>query len=547
MNHSGHSNPPNFKPILLAIAVLTVLYIGATVAGFTEPPAPGGGHGEHAAAGEHHDDDGNHEKDAHDHGDSNAHGQGEAEHHTDEEGEPHEEEAHDEKEGASAEHAAETLPKFFVIPFVVLLGCIALLPLFSFTMHWWESNRNRFIMALVLAGITLAFYYFLTEESLTGVVHVLDHAILKEYIPFIVLLFSLYTISGGIRIAGDLEAMPSTNTKFILAGGLLASFIGTTGAAMLLIRPLLETNRERKHVQHTVVFFIFVVCNCGGCLLPIGDPPLFLGYLKGVPFMWTFFNLWAPFLVVNAILLTIYFLADTFFFHPHETKSDIKADHTEIRPLTFTGWQLNVPLLIGVVFCVALLDPSKPIPGTDWQPFVFLREIVQLILVAISLSLGSMELRKENKFDFHAIVEVAALFVGIFICMQPAIAILKAEGLPFPVDTPMRLFWATGSLSAVLDNAPTYVVFYEAAGKILDGNIHELLNQTDAKRMLIGISLGSVFMGAMTYIGNGPNFMVRAIAEQSGVKMPSFFGYVLRYSLPILLPVFIVTTLLFLL
>ena len=456
---------------------------------------------------------------------------------------------------------------YAVTPFVLLLGSIALLPLLRATEHWWESNLHRFYVAAGLALLTLVYYLLLhTGGGFDKVVSVLQHAILIEYIPFIVLLFALYTISGGIRIEGDMAAHPLTNSTFILVGGLLASFIGTTGAAMLLIRPLLETNRERKNVQHTVVFFIFVVCNCGGCLLPIGDPPLFLGYLRGVDFMWTMWNLWLPWIVVNALLIAIYYVWDRFFCYPKETKPDIRRDETQLRPLRISGLWPNALLLVGIILSVALLDSSKDLvatlslaklfpglTGVEWHPWPFLREAVQLGLVALSLLLGSEKVRSANKFNYHAIVEVAALFIGIFICMQPALEILNVKGGELGLTQPWQMFWATGGLSAVLDNAPTYVVFFETAATEFHGeNFSTLVSgsgetATRASELLIGISLGAVFLGAMTYIGNGPNFMVKAIAEQSGIKMPSFFGYVIRYSVPVLIPVFIVATLLFLL
>jgi len=446
-----------------------------------------------------------------------------------------------------------------VIPFVLLLGAIAILPLLKGTAHWWESNLHRFYVAAVLAVFTLLYYLLLhPHPGFESIVHVLEHAILDEYIPFIVLLFALYTISGGIRIEGDLRAHPMTNGMFILVGGALASFIGTTGAAMLLVRPLLETNRERKYVTHTVVFFIFVVCNCGGCLLPIGDPPLFLGYLQGVDFLWTAQALWLPWLVTNAILIGVYLLVDQMVFYPRETTRDLQRDTAQTKRLTVTGLWPNAVLLLGVILAVALLDPKKAIPGTEWHPWLFLRETVQLGLVALSLLLGSAPIREQNRFNYHAIVEVAALFVGIFICMQPALEILKHKDTKLPVETPMAYFWATGSLSAVLDNAPTYLVFYKTAeGQFKKQyekenttweNLAVAVREPDTPpfHVLVGISLGAVFLGSMTYIGNGPNFMVRAIAEQSGVRMPSFFGYVVKYSVPILIPVFLLSAWLFL-
>ncbi len=460
---------------------------------------------------------------------------------------------HEGAEGAHATHEAAHMPALWAVaPFVFLLGAIAVFPLMSVTEHWWEDNLHRLYVAGGLAVVTMG-YYLLLHGGGEKVLSVLQHAVLLEYIPFIVLLFALYTISGGIRIEGDLAAHPLTNSVFIGIGGLLASFIGTTGAAMLLIRPLLETNRERKHVQHTVIFFIFVVCNCGGCLLPIGDPPLFLGYLAGVEFMWTMWHLWPAWLAVNLMLIGIYYAWDHFYCYPHETKPDIIRDESQIRPLRIAGLWPNAVLLLGVILAVAFLDPQKTVPGTGWRPWPFTREAVQMALVGLSLLLGSQAIRRANKFNYHAIIEVAALFIGIFICMQPALEILNVQGKELGLNEPWQLFWATGSLSSVLDNAPTYKVFFATAATGFEGeHFAKLVSQTGetavrAASLLVGISLGAVFMGSMTYIGNGPNFMVKAIAEQSGIKMPSFFGYVFRYSLPILVPVFILATLLFLL
>ena len=479
------------------------------------------------------------------------------------------------EEGASGadHHVATPAPAMWtVIPFTLLLLAIALLPLIPLTEHWWDSNRNRFLVAAGLALVTLLYYGFIHRAPVEGhwpVHHVVEpsgglfdfgivgaimgSALLGEFIPFIVLLFSLYVISGGIRITGDLRATPLTNASFMAVGGVMASFVGTTGAAMLLIRPLLETNRERAYVKHTVVFFIFIVCNCGGLLLPIGDPPLFLGYLQGVHFLWTLEALWAPWLVANACLLALYFLIDRFWYFRRETISDLIRDHVQTTRLRFEGLALNLPLLMGVVLAVALLDPSKPLPGTSIHPWMYLRELAQLLLVACSLWFGSKELRYRNGFNYHAIVEVAALFSGIFICMQPALQILgergpelgQLVGAPDGQLTPTHYFWMTGVLSSVLDNAPTYLVFFKTA-EASGGAGGDLVPGTGVEHLpLVAISLGAVFMGAMTYIGNGPNFMVRAIAEKSGVKMPSFFGYVV-YSVLLLLPILVIVSLIFL-
>jgi Na+/H+ antiporter NhaD/arsenite permease-like protein len=454
-------------------------------------------------------------------------------------------------------HAVAAPPVATVLPFALLLAAIAILPLTPGLSHWWEHNSSKLVVAGLLAAITLGYYllghrhpidlhfpaHAVVQPAAAGlswstVGTVLINAILAEYIPFITLLFALYVITGGVRIEGDLEATPTTNAAFLAVGAVLASFIGTTGAAMLLVRPLLETNRERRHVAHTLVFFIFIVCNCGGLLLPIGDPPLFLGYLQGVDFLWTM-SLWNEWLFTNGSLLVIYWLWDTLIAHPRETRADVVRDRLLTRSLRFSGLWPNLPLMAGVIAAVAFLDPSKPFPGTAWHPWIYLRETVLLGLVGLSLLLGSGEVRRKNAFTYGAILEVAALFIGIFICMQPALALLHVHGASLGLSSPQSYFWATGSLSSVLDNAPTYLVFFEAAG----------IDPTDGltgeeARLLAAISLGAVFLGAMTYIGNGPNFMVKAIAEQAGVKMPSFFGYVM-YSMGVLLPVFAVMAWLF--
>jgi Na+/H+ antiporter NhaD/arsenite permease-like protein len=471
--------------------------------------------------------------------------------------------AHQDGDHAAADgHVATTSPPAAtVLPFCLLLAAIAILPLTPGLSHWWEHNSSKLLVAGLLALITLGYYTFVHRHpvDLHFPVHsvvapvaagpswgvagaVLANAMLSEYVPFIVLLFALYVITGGVRIEGDLVATPTVNAAFLGIGALAASFIGTTGAAMLLIRPLLETNRERKHVAHTVVFFIFLVCNCGGCLLPIGDPPLFLGYLEGVDFLWTM-RLWREWLFTNGSILVIYWLWDTFFAHPHETARDVARDEQQAGRLKIGGLWPNALLMAGVIAAVGLLDPAKAVPGTGWHPWMFLREAVLLGLVGASLWLGSRPVREKNGFTYGAILEVAALFLGIFVCMQPALALLHEHGASLGISTPRAFFWATGSLSSVLDNAPTYLVFFKTAQALPLPPDATTMAGVEVGR-LAGVSLGAVFLGAMTYIGNGPNFMVKAIAEQSGVKMPSFFGYVL-YSVGALLPVFAAMTFLF--
>ena len=448
--------------------------------------------------------------------------------------------AHGEAHGAHG-HAPSM---WSVIPFAGLLLCIAILPLIPATSHWWESNQNRLMLALAFAAVTLAYYLF--AYGAPKVVSVLEHAVLAEYIPFIVLLFSLYVISGGISLKGDLAAHPATNTAFLAVGAVIASFVGTTGASMLLIRPLLQTNAERKRVVHTVIFFIFLVSNVGGCLLPIGDPPLFLGYLKGVPFLWTF-KLWIEWAATCGVLLTVYYLWDTWAYR-HETSRDIARDETQLARLSLAG-KVNLVWLAGVVLCVGLVKPGEEFLGLGFKAFPFMRELMMLGLTALSLKLTVPSVRAANKFNYHAILEVAALFIGIFICMQAPIEILRANGTQLAplLSSPMRFFWATGALSSFLDNAPTYVVFFETATSMTPDNAAGALHLpggTIQETMLVAISLGSVFMGAMTYIGNGPNFMVKSIAEQSGIRMPSFFGY-MAYSFGILVPFFLIVMFLF--
>ena len=449
--------------------------------------------------------------------------------------------------GHGAAHGAAHAPSVWsVIPFAGLLLSIAILPLIPATAHWWERNGNRLMVSLAFAGITIG--YYLAAYGAAKVATVLEHAIVAEYIPFIILLFSLYVISGGICLRGDLAAHPATNTAFLGIGALIASFVGTTGASMLLIRPLLQTNSERRHVTHTVIFFIFLVSNIGGCLLPIGDPPLFLGYLKGVHFLWTL-GLWKEWAVTCAVLLVIYYIWDSRAYKK-ETLRDLIRDEADVQRLSLGG-KLNLLWLGGVVFAVALVRPGEPLPLIGVHAFPFMREVLMMVFVALSLMLTDRKVRQFNRFTYHAILEVAALFVGIFICMQAPIEILHASGetLERFLNSPMRFFWATGSLSSFLDNAPTYVVFFETASTITPEGATDVVTLLGggaiSSAMLVAISLGAVFMGAMTYIGNGPNFMVKSIAEQAGIKMPSFFGYMI-YSVAILIPLFLLVTMIFL-
>jgi Na+/H+ antiporter NhaD/arsenite permease-like protein len=447
----------------------------------------------------------------------------------------------------------------WISPFVIMLLCIALLPLLPHTHHWWESNWAKLGVAVTLALITAGFYLFrpfgLLHSDAEGYKHVtepgwptlrlmLDHAVLNDYLPFVVLLFSLYVISGGVQVKTSVAPTPTVNTLVLALGAGLASFIGTTGASMLLIRPLLEINRRRRHVTHTVVFFIFVVSNVGGCLTPLGDPPLFLGYLRGVPFSWTF-TLWPEWLFSTLALLTTYYCLDRR--ASRRETVELAADATQ-GSFTLRG-VVNFVWLAGVVLAVAGLVGGQRLPGTDWTVPAFLREGLLLALAGLSWVTTPKSVRAANGFRFNAINEVACLFIGIFVCMQVPMEILKERGGELGLSRPWEFFWATGMLSSVLDNAPTYAVFFETAGvfgvehgPVLHGV--QAVDGTIPVALLRAVSLGAVLMGANTYVGNGPNFMIRTIAEEAGVKMPSFFTY-LAYSIVVLGPLFVALTLVF--
>jgi Na+/H+ antiporter NhaD/arsenite permease-like protein len=406
-------------------------------------------------------------------------------------------------------------PLYSVLPFVVMLLAIAFLPLAL--PHWWEPNRNKLVVS---GGLGLPVLLLYLARQPVALVHMAG-----DYVSFIVLLTGLFVIAGGILLRGDLEATPAVNSAFLATGAVLASLIGTTGASMLAIRALLQTNRERAHVTHTVVFFIFLVSNIGGMLTPLGDPPLFLGYLAGVPFTWTL-RLWLPWLTMTLILLATYFVWDTIQ-HRRESPAALRRDHTRIEPLRIHGG-LNGLWLAGVVAAVALLHAP-------------LREVAIVGLAGISLWRTPWHIRHANQFTAYPMVEVAVLFLGIFLTMIPALELLHLRGDELGVREPWQFFWAAGGLSSFLDNAPTYLTFLALAQGL--GLCAEVVGVPHA--ILAAISLGSVAMGANSYIGNAPNFMVKAIAEASGVRMPSFFGYMV-YSGAVLVPLFMVVTLLFL-
>lgn len=429
------------------------------------------------------------------------------------------------------------------VPFVALLLAIAILPLIPATAHWWHANRNKTIVAAACGILSLAFIAM--TENAAASWHVFTHTMLDEYIPFMVLLGSLYVVAGAIALRGDLAASPRNNTLILASGALLASVLGTTGASVLLIRLLLDTNRDRTRVAHTVVFFIFLVANIGGLLLPIGDPPLFLGYLRGVPFFWTL-QMWPQWLFTTGLLLAIYFAIDTWMMR-HESPASIRKESTTRRRIHVKGL-INLLWLGGILASVILLVPGRIFPGTQWEIPAFAREGAMCSFAILSLVTTPQALRTLNKFSWSPILEVAALFIGIFVAMQVPLAVLTERGGELGMNTPAQFFWVTGILSSFLDNAPTYLVFLTTASALpVDPNaVTIMLNDGSqvGSALLAAISLGAVFMGANTYIGNGPNFMVKAIAEQSGVRMPSFFGYMV-WSTVVLIPVFILVTILF--
>ncbi len=408
----------------------------------------------------------------------------------------------------------KALPAYTILPFVAMLLSIAVLPLW--TPHWWERNRNKLLVSAVLGLPVLVLYLARRPAAL---VHMGE-----DYVSFIVLLAGLFVISGGVLLRGDLSATPLVNSAFLAVGAVLASAVGTTGASMLLIRPLLQTNRERTRRKHTVVFFIFLVSNVGGMLTPLGDPPLFLGYLEGVPFTWTL-RLWPQWLLLTGALLLTYFVWDSIAY-AREPLAALRLDRAQIEPLRLRG-STNAVWLAGVILAVAFLRAP-------------LREVAIVLLAALSLWRTPAAIRRANGFTWYPIIEVAVLFLGIFLTMIPALELLRLRGGELGVRTPAQFFWAAGALSSFLDNAPTYLAFL-ALGQGL-GLAGEVVGVPAA--ILAAISVGAVAMGANTYIGNAPNFMVKSIAEETGVKMPSFFGYML-YSGAILIPLFVLVTLLF--
>ncbi len=452
------------------------------------------------------------------------------------------------------------LPIWSVLPFVGMLLSIAIFPLVK--PHWWEHNMLKVSIFWSLLFL-VPFGIFFGLEMLTF--QVLE-IILLDYLPFIVLLFGLFVAAGGIALKGTLVGTTKVNLTLLLIGTLLASWIGTTGAAMLLIRPIIKANAWRKRKAHIIVFFIFMVANIGGCLTPVGDPPLFLGFLRGVPFFWTL-NL-MPLMIFNVGVLALVFgIMDKYLMqremidgrHPsdmtdNKTKEKLKIEGA--HNLIFIAMILVAVILNGVVLNYSMF--ADQVTGETYGIHLFgvvfpynsiLQIVIILVAAFLSMKTTKKSIREINKFTFAPIEEVAQLFIGIFLTMIPALALLKTYGSQLGVDTPAKFFWATGMLSSFLDNAPTYLVFLTTAGSIgglaegVQAGILTTVGFVPAMELL-AISAGAVFMGANTYIGNAPNFMVKSIAEENKIKMPSFFGYML-WSGAILIPLFILDSIIF--
>jgi Na+/H+ antiporter NhaD/arsenite permease-like protein len=425
--------------------------------------------------------------------------------------------------------AAYCFPLWSLAPFLLMLISIAVLPMT--VPDWWDNNRNKTILSVVMSLPVIA-VVFRCEPRL------LFHSLL-DYFSFLTLLGSLFVISGGIYVKGEFAGTPLVNAMFLGVGALLANLIGTTGASMLLIRPFLRANHLRRHRAHLIVFFIFIVSNTAGLLTPLGDPPLFLGFLRGVPFQWTLrlFPQWA--LVVGS-LLVLFNIYDQFVFTKEEIETHrVLAEIVQARhPLHVEGGR-NFLYLFGVMGAAILSGQF------GWPRGI--QETIMIGMAMLSWYTTARSIHHANHFHFSPIVEVAALFLGIFVTMVPALEILNARAASFNLKAPWHFFWMSGALSSVLDNAPTYLTFTAMASGLVGGtveNLSSMLRTGLGQTLLAAVSCGSVFMGANTYIGNGPNFMVKSIAEKQGIKMPSFGGYMV-YSSFILIPLFVLVTLVF--
>jgi len=443
----------------------------------------------------------------------------------------------------AAEFDGAQLSPWWSVPFIGILLSIAILPLAAPPL--WHHHYGKIALGWALAFLVPFAMLFGSGVAAAGFVH----AMLAEYVPFIILLTALYTVAGGIYIRGNLHGSPGLNVAIMTVGAVLASFMGTTGASMLLIRPLIRANDNRRHVVHVVVFFIFIVSNAGGSLTPLGDPPLFLGFLKGVDFFWTAGHIFPETLFLVGALLAIFYAIDRYWYRKEGVT---RPDPTPDTPTFGIEGRTNFVLLLAVMGLVLASGTWNPglgveVLGTEVGLPQIVRDLALVGITLVSLRITAPALREANQFGWAPMQEVAKLFFGIFLTIIPVIAMLRAgaNGAFAPViglvtsstgePLPAMYFWASGSLSSFLDNAPTYLVFFNLAG----GDPQVLM--TTLAPVLAAISAGSVFMGANTYIGNAPNLMVKAIADDRGLKMPSFFGY-MAWSVAILLPLFAVMT-----
>ena len=429
---------------------------------------------------------------------------------------------------------------YLLIPFAVMLLSIAILPL-AFP-RFWGKDVNK-ILFVLLVSIPTAIML-----SRVGLGEELKHQMLNDYVPFIILLTALYVVTGGIHIHYTTTPRPIVNAAIMFIGYGLASLVGTTGAAMLLIRPLLEINRDRSYKIHTILFFIAIVANCGGVLTPLGDPPLFLLYLRGAEFSW-FQTLFPQWVFVGSVLIFAYVVIDTYIWKRKEVmgvRPRSQDEEDEPIKISFSG-AVNLFYLSAILLSVAFINPNEiPAMAKENAPWYmhFLREIVLSVIIILSIISTKRRVRKANHFSWEPITEVAILFVGIFVTMTPALLYLNQNAAALGLTEPSQFFYAAGGLSSFLDNAPTAVAFHTVAEALPVTEGAPLVAGVSAP-LLAAIALGSVLFGAMTYIGNGPNFMVKAVAENEGVRMPSFFGYIFKFSLIILLPTYILMALVF--
>lgn len=459
---------------------------------------------------------------------------------------------------ASGDALGDQLPLWSMIPFAGMLLSIAIFPIVK--PHWWE--KNMLWVALFWSFVFLVPFFFVYGADET--IYQLIHTVVLDYVPFLLLLFALYAVAGGIVIKGSMVGTPKLNTIILAIGTVLASVIGTTGAAMVLIRPLIRANEFRKRKMHTIIFFIFLVCNIGGALTPVGDPPLFMGFLRGVPFFWTTIHLLPLYLFTSVVLLVIYYIFESKMYKKDLAEGCVQPEHTGEK-IKIEGLH-NLLYIVLILFAVVMSgtlaqspmfqNPDGSVKGlhlyslhghdlvATWPNII--KDVLLLVAAFLSMKTTKKEIREFNNFNWAAIEEVAKLFIGIFITMIPALAILGARGASLGLHTEWQFFWSTGMLSGFLDNTPTYLVFLTTAAAM--GAAEGLATTIGIVEVpiLIAVSAGAVFMGALSYIGNAPNFMVRSIAEESNIKMPSFFGY-MKWSFGILIPLFLLDTLIFML